>query len=86
LPAVDTPKLLGSKVRDRWAEVADFNDNVMKVGLSGRTLAYRDQELTLYRHGRPEQVWMNLDYSPVVDEAGEPAGGDRHCGRNERNG
>jgi PAS domain S-box-containing protein len=68
------PKLLGSKVRDGWAEVADFNDNVMKVGLTGGTLAYKDQELTLYRHGRPEQVWMNLDYSPVLNEAGEPAG------------
>ena len=68
------PKLLGSKVRDGWPEVADFNDNVMKVGLSGGTLAYRDQELTLYRHGQPEQVWMNLDYSPVLNEAGEPAG------------
>jgi PAS domain S-box-containing protein len=68
------PKLLGSKVRDGWAEVADFNDHVMKVGLSGGTLAYRDQELTLYRHGRPEQVWMNLDYSPVLNEAGQPAG------------
>jgi len=68
------PKLLGSKVRDGWAEVADFNDNVMKVGLNGGTLAYKDQELTLYRHGQPEQVWMNLDYSPVLNEAGEPAG------------
>lgn len=68
------PKLLGSKVRDGWAEIADFNDHVMKVGLSGGTLAYKDQELTLYRHGRPEQVWMNLDYSPVLNEAGQPAG------------
>ena len=68
------PRLLGSKVREGWPEVADFNDNVMKVGLSGRTLAYKDQELTLYRHGRPEQVWMNLDYSPVLDESGRPAG------------
>jgi len=68
------PKLLGSKVRDGWSEVADFNDNVMKVGLSGGTLAYKDQELTLYRHGQPEQVWMNLDYSPVLNEAGKPAG------------
>jgi PAS domain S-box-containing protein len=68
------PKLLGSKVRDGWAEVADFNDHVMKVGLNGGTLAYKDQELTLYRHGRPEQVWMNLDYSPVLNEAGQPAG------------
>ncbi|HEV7372537.1 PAS domain-containing protein [Arenibaculum sp.] len=68
------PALLGSKVREGWPEVADFNDNVMKVGLAGGTLAYRDQELTLHRHGRPEQVWMNLDYSPVPDETGRPAG------------
>lgn len=68
------PELLGSKVREGWPEVADFNDNVMKVGLAGGTLAYKDQELTLYRHGGPEQVFMNLDYSPVPDESGKPAG------------
>jgi PAS domain S-box-containing protein len=68
------PRLLGSKVREGWPEVADFNDNVMKVGLAGGTLAYKDQELTLHRTGRPEQVWMNLDYSPVIDESGEPGG------------
>jgi PAS domain S-box-containing protein len=68
------PAQLGMKVREGWPEVADFNDNVMKVGLAGGTLAYRDQELTLYRRGRPEQVWMNLDYSPVLDESGRPAG------------
>jgi PAS domain S-box-containing protein len=68
------PKLLGSKVREGWPEVADFNDHVMKVGLSGGTLAYRDQQLTLYRSGVAEQVWMDLDYSPILDESGKPAG------------
>jgi len=68
------PRLLGSRVREGWPEIADFNDHVMKVGLAGGTLAYKDQELTLYRHGRPEQVSMNLDYSPVLNEAGQPAG------------
>ena len=68
------PQLLGSKVREGWPEVADFNDNVMKIGLAGGTLAYKDQELTLFRHGAPEQVWMNLDYSPVIGENGQPAG------------
>jgi PAS domain S-box-containing protein len=68
------PHLLGSNVREGWAEVADFNDNVMKVGLAGGTLAYRDQELTLHRRGFPEPVWMDLDYSPVLDESGKPAG------------
>ncbi|TDV72158.1 response regulator [Pseudomonas sp. LP_7_YM] len=68
------PRLLGSEVRKGWAEVADFNDHVMRVGLAGKTLAYKDQELTLHRHGHPEQVWMDLDYSPVPDESGNPAG------------
>lgn len=68
------PRLLGSKVLEGWPEVADFNANVMKVGMAGGTLAYRDQELTLYRTGAAEQVWMNLDYSPVLDESGTPAG------------
>jgi len=68
------PELLGSNVREGWREVADFNDNVMKVGLAGGTLHYRDRELTLHRNGAPEQVWMDLDYSPVLGDAGEPAG------------
>ncbi|MFC4254975.1 PAS domain S-box protein [Altererythrobacter xixiisoli] len=68
------PDLLGSNVREGWPEVADFNDHVMQVGLAGGTLHYRDQELTLHRHGQPEQVWMDLDYSPVLDDQGQPAG------------
>jgi signal transduction histidine kinase/CheY-like chemotaxis protein len=69
------PNLFGSRVREGWPEVADFNDNIMKVGLAGETLAYRDFPLTLYRHGgKPEQVWLNLDYSPLLGEDGRPAG------------
>ena len=68
------PSLFGSKVREGWPEVADFNDNVMKVGLSGGTLAYRDRVLVLSRHGTPEQVYLDLDYSPLLDESGKPAG------------
>ncbi len=68
------PGLLGMNVREAWPEVADFNDNVMRVGLAGGTLSYTDQELVLNRRGTPEKAWMNLDYSPVPDERGEPAG------------
>nr|WP_315251442.1 PAS domain S-box protein [uncultured Duganella sp.] len=68
------PTLLGANVREGWAEVADFNHHVLEVGLAGGTLAYVDQELTLHRSGRPEQVWMNLDYSPILNEAGQPVG------------
>jgi PAS domain S-box-containing protein len=67
-------RLLGSNVRDGWDEIAEFNENVMRVGLAGGTLSYRDHELTLHRDGRPEQVWLNLDYSPVLDDDGHPGG------------
>jgi PAS domain S-box-containing protein len=68
------PRLLGSPVRLGWPEVADFNDNVMKVGLAGGTLAYKDHLLRLNRTGRFEDVWFDLDYSPVYDDDGKPAG------------
>ena len=68
------PHLLGSKVREGWPEVAEFNDHVMKVGLAGGTLSYQNQELILDRFGHPEQVMMNLEYSPVIGDSGKPAG------------
>ncbi|GGY02573.1 response regulator [Massilia dura] len=68
------PTLLGSEVRKGWPEVADFNDNVMRVVLRGGKLSYVEQELTLHRSGQPEPVWMNLDYSPVTYEDGTIGG------------
>ncbi len=68
------PALLGMAVRDGWPEVADFNDNVMRVCLAGGSLRYKDQELTLHRRGLAEQVFMDLDYSPVPGDDGKPAG------------
>jgi PAS domain S-box-containing protein len=68
------PRLLGSRVREGWPEVADFNDTVMKTVLAGGTLSFRERELTLFRRGRAEQVWLDLDYSPVLDERNHPSG------------
>ncbi len=68
------PTLLGSEVRKGWPEVADFNDNVMKVVMQGGTLTYTDQQLELHRSGVPEPVWMNLDYSPVTYDDGTIGG------------
>ncbi len=68
------PCLLGSRVREGWPEVSDFNDHVMKTVLAGGALSYREQAFTLFRNGRAEPVWLDLDYSPVVDERNRPAG------------
>lgn len=68
------PDLLGSKVIEGWPEVADFNRHVMDVGMRGETLTFDRQKLTLWRNETPEEVWLDLDYSPVLGEDGRPLG------------
>ena len=68
------PHILGLDVLDAWPEVADWNSNIMQtVFHRGETLSVQDQELVLERHGRAEPAWLNLDYSPVVDDHGRIA-------------
>ncbi|CAN5299416.1 hypothetical protein BH09PSE6_BH09PSE6_14300 [soil metagenome] len=66
------PRLLGSRVLEGWHEVADFNRHVLDVVLAGGTLSFTDQELTLFRNDRPELVYLDLDYSPIVGRDGQP--------------
>lgn len=68
------PYLLGSPVELGWPEVAEFNRHVVDTCLAGGTLSYRNKELVLLRSGIPEDVWMDLYYSPVADDDGQPAG------------
>ena len=68
------PSLLGSPVEEGWPEVADFNRNVVDTCLAGKTLSYRDKQLVLFRSGAAEDVWLDLYYSPVVEDDGSPAG------------
>ena len=69
------PDILGKDVLDAWPEVADWNRQVMDTSFHrGETLSVEDQELVLYRHGVGESVYLKLDYSPIPDENGAPAG------------
>ncbi|WP_226478097.1 ATP-binding protein [Pseudomonas sp. MWU16-30323] len=68
------PYLLGVPVELGWPEVADFNRNVVDTCLAGGTLSYRNLPLELLRDGRPEEVWMDLYYSPVAGDDQQPAG------------
>jgi len=68
------PYLLGCPVELGWPEIADFNRHVMDTCLAGGTLSYRDKELVLLRNGKPEDVWLDLYYSPVPGDDGAPSG------------
>lgn len=68
------PYLLGAPVELGWPEVAEFNRHVVETCLAGGTLSFRNKELVLLRDGVPEDVWMDLYYSPVANDAGVPSG------------
>ncbi|MDI2590561.1 ATP-binding protein [Pseudomonas sp. 681] len=68
------PYLLGSPVELGWPEVAQFNRHVLDTCLAGGTLSYTGKELVLLRDGVPEDVWLDLYYSPVADDGGRPGG------------
>lgn len=68
------PYLLGSPVELGWPEIAEFNRNVVDTCLAGGTLSYSDKELVLLRDGVPEEVWLDLYYSPIANDDGCPAG------------
>ncbi|MHC8314577.1 ATP-binding protein [Pseudomonas sp. LB3P31] len=68
------PYLLGVPVELGWPEVAEFNRHVVDTCLGGGTLSFSNKELVLLRNGTPEDVWLDLYYSPVADDEGRPGG------------
>jgi PAS domain S-box-containing protein len=68
------PALLGSKVLEGWPEVAALNQRVLESCLAGRSVSLREEHMVLHRNGFAEDVWLDLDYSPVAGADGIPAG------------
>ncbi len=68
------PEIFGMPAEDAWPEIADFNRENIARGLRGEGLSLEGQKLMLNRHGELEAVWLDLHYSPMLDEAGQPMG------------
>jgi len=68
------PGLLGRTIRESWSELADFRAQVVRRVLDGNTVNCHDEHVVLLRNGEPEDLWLDISYSPVVDEAGTPVG------------
>jgi len=67
------PATLGAPVLDAWPEAAALNRRVMETCLKGASLSLRAEHLVLNRNGFPEDLWLDVDYAPVI-LAGRPAG------------
>ena len=68
------PAIFGQPVLQAWPEIAEFNAENMRRGFAGESWYLPDQELILNRTGSLQPAWMNLNYSPVLDPAGEVLG------------
>ena len=62
------PQALGSTVAAVWPEIRDWNEAVLARGFAGDIQSFRDQPLTLERNGRPEELFLDLFYTPVHRE------------------
>ena len=68
------PAIFGMPALEAWPEVADFNRINIERGLRGESWTFHDEEVTLNRNGRPERVWLDLYYSPVMGDDGRSMG------------
>lgn len=68
------PGLLGARIVEGWPEIAAFATSALARARAGESFSLRDQAFELLRNGATEQATFNLDYSPILDDVGRPAG------------
>ena len=69
------PRALGRPARENWAELWDDLEPLLRRVLeTGETVFAKDRPFYIERHGYPENVYFDISYSPVRDEAGAVAG------------
>jgi two-component sensor histidine kinase len=69
------PRALGRPARENWSELWDDLEPLLRrVFESGETVSAKDRPFYIERHGYPENVYFDISYSPVRDEAGEVGG------------
>ncbi|MCK8784743.1 PAS domain S-box protein [Roseomonas sp. NAR14] len=68
------PGMLGLPVCEGWPETAAISRRVIEAGMDGRPLRLRNERLVVRRDDGSREVWLNLAYSPVLDESHRPAG------------
>ncbi|MEG8017504.1 ATP-binding protein [Sphingomonas sp. LR55] len=68
------PAGLGATVHAAWPEARAFNEHVLRVCLAGETLSFARQEMSQYFPTHDHAVFLDLNYSPVLDHDGVPGG------------
>ncbi|WP_338036640.1 PAS domain-containing sensor histidine kinase [Arvimicrobium flavum] len=65
------PRALGRPARESWSELwDDLEPLLLRVFERGETMYAKDRPFYIERRGYPEDVFFDISYSPVRDEAG----------------
>jgi two-component sensor histidine kinase len=69
------PRALGRPARENWAELWDDLEPLLRQVLeTGETVVAKDRPFYIERHGYPENVYFDISYSPVRNDAGKVGG------------
>ncbi len=69
------PRALGRPAQQNWEELWDDLEPLLRRVLeTGETVHAKDRPFYIERHGYPENVYFDISYSPVRDEAGAVGG------------
>jgi len=69
------PRALGRAACENWAELwGDLEPLLKRVFETGETVFAKDRPFCIERHGYPEDVYFDISYSPVRNDAGEIGG------------
>ena len=68
------PDMLGRPAHEAWPEFSEFLREVIDKVLGGASVSYRSKNLTANFDLGPRNFWFDLDFSPIADGTGKPAG------------
>ncbi|MDE2361976.1 MAG: PAS domain-containing protein [Hyphomicrobiales bacterium] len=69
------PRALGRPAHKNWAELWDDLEPLLRRVIdTGETVVAKDRPFYIERHGYPEDVYFDISYSPVHDDAGAIGG------------
>ena len=68
------PQVFGVPAEQAWPEIADWNRQIIAMGLAGQSLSLENRHMPLRRPGLPEDAWLNLYYNPLFDAQGTSHG------------
>lgn len=68
------PRQFAQPFIEAWPEIEAHAASMLAESLAGRSVQLRAQPFDLMRDGTCARVLLDVDYSPIRDEAGRPAG------------